>query len=44
LGRCPTCGVGCRVGSRLEACPCCGDAPLTVTGGTELRIKALDVE
>lgn len=44
LGRCPACGAGCRVASRFEACPCCGGAPLAVTGGTEMRVKALDVE
>jgi len=44
LGRCAACGNVSPVTARYELCPRCRTLPLTVTGGTELRVKALDVE
>jgi hydrogenase nickel incorporation protein HypA/HybF len=44
LGRCPDCGNVSPVTARTDACPLCLHCPLQVVGGTELRVKALDVE
>lgn len=43
-GRCPACAAESPMASRYEPCPRCGQGPLRVTGGTELRVTALDVE
>jgi hydrogenase nickel incorporation protein HypA/HybF len=43
-GWCAACGKESLVTARLDACPRCDNLPLQITGGTELRIKALDVE
>ena len=43
-GWCAACNQGLPVRSRLDPCPLCEGFPLRVTGGTELRLKALDVD
>lgn len=42
-GRCPACGESIRLNERYDLCPRC-DMPVEVTGGTELRVKELEVE
>ena len=44
MGLCRVCGAEVEVDSRYEACPVCAEGFVDVTGGTELRIKDLDVE
>lgn len=41
---CMECGDTVRVQARYDACPGCGGHQLEVTGGTEMRVKELDVE
>lgn len=41
---CFSCGRTVIIGSRGSPCPACGDGPLQVTGGEQLRIKDLEVE
>ena len=43
-GLCRTCGAEVEIGARFDPCPACGEGFVDVTGGTELRIKDLDVE
>jgi hydrogenase nickel incorporation protein HypA/HybF len=43
-GLCRVCGAEVEVETRFDACPACGEGFVDVTGGTELRIKDLDVE
>lgn len=42
-GRCPACGKSIRLNERYDLCPQC-NMPVEVTGGTELRVKELEVE
>jgi hydrogenase nickel incorporation protein HypA/HybF len=42
-GRCPGCGESARLVERYDLCPACG-MPMEVTGGTEMRVKELEVE
>ncbi|MEW7976667.1 MAG: hydrogenase maturation nickel metallochaperone HypA [Candidatus Sedimenticola endophacoides] len=41
---CMKCVRGVRVAQRFDACPDCGSYQLQVTGGTEMKIKELEVE
>ena len=43
-GQCQDCGAEVELEARFDLCPACGDGFVTVTGGTELRIKDIDVE
>lgn len=43
-GRCLSCNRQVAVSERYDACPECGGFPVEVTGGTEMRIKELEVE
>lgn len=41
---CMQCGVSVPVAERYDPCPRCGGYQLQVQGGTEMRIKELEVE
>lgn len=41
-GRCPPCGTVFPLDEPYGACPDCG-TPLTITAGTEMRVKELEV-
>jgi len=43
-GRCPACHKTVRLAERYDPCPACGGCPVEVTGGTEMRIRELEVE
>jgi len=43
-GLCLACGGTSVMDTRLAACAHCGDVPLQVLAGTEMRVKALDVD
>lgn len=43
LGWCGACARTWPIEARWEVCPACGAAPLALTGGRELRVKALDL-
>jgi hydrogenase nickel incorporation protein HypA/HybF len=43
-GLCRTCGAEVEVEARFDPCPACAQGFVDVTGGTELRIKDIDVE
>jgi hydrogenase nickel incorporation protein HypA/HybF len=43
-GLCQDCGAQVEIEARFDLCPACGEGFVTVTGGTELRIKDIDVE
>ncbi len=43
-GLCRACGAEVEISARFEPCPACGEGFVDVTGGTELRIKDIDVE
>ncbi len=43
-GLCRACGAEVEIEARFDPCPACGEGFVDVTGGTELRIKDLDVE
>lgn len=43
-GRCLNCNKEVKVAQRYDACPECGGFPVEITGGTEMRIKELEVE
>ncbi len=44
LGWCVECERESSIETRYDPCPLCGKVPLAITGGTEMRVKALDVE
>lgn len=44
LGWCAECEKESPVETRFDPCPHCGRVPLNITGGTQMRVKALDVE
>lgn len=44
LGWCAECERESPVETRYDTCPLCGKVPLKITGGTEMRVKALDVD
>ena len=41
---CMACGVQVEVAERYDPCPRCGGYQLQVQGGTEMRVKELEVE
>lgn len=41
---CKQCGINIPVRQRFDACPECGNYPLQITGGEEMRIRELEVE
>jgi hydrogenase nickel incorporation protein HypA/HybF len=43
-GRCFDCNRTVPVAARFEQCPLCGGYGVEVTGGTEMRVKELEVE
>ena len=43
-GRCMSCLKSVKLAERYDPCPECGGYPVEVTGGTEMRIKELEVE
>jgi hydrogenase nickel incorporation protein HypA/HybF len=43
-GLCRTCGAEVEVEARFDPCPACAQGFVDVTGGTELRIKDIDVD
>lgn len=43
-GWCMKCGETVSLAQRYDACPRCGGYQVQVTGGTELRVKELEVE
>ena len=43
LGWCVECETESPVETRYDPCPLCGRVPLNITGGTQMRVKALDV-
>ena len=44
LGWCVECEKESQVETRYDPCPLCGKVPLAITRGTEMRVKALDVD
>lgn len=43
-GRCLSCNKTVKLAERYDPCPECGGYPVEVTGGTEMRIRELEVE
>ncbi|MBS4095900.1 MAG: hydrogenase maturation nickel metallochaperone HypA [Sulfuricella sp.] len=43
-GRCLECGQNVAVVERFQPCPQCGGFAVDVNGGTEMRVKELEVE
>jgi hydrogenase nickel incorporation protein HypA/HybF len=43
-GLCLACGKGVPVAALYEPCPLCGDYQVRITGGTEMRVKELEVD
>lgn len=43
-GRCVSCGADVEIAARYDPCPRCGEFPVSVTGGTEMRVRELEVE
>lgn len=44
LGWCAECAQESPVETRYDPCPLCGKVPMAISGGTQMRVKALDVE
>lgn len=44
LGWCGECEQEVPVQARFDPCPRCNQGPVRVTGGTQIKLKALDVE
>jgi hydrogenase nickel incorporation protein HypA/HybF len=44
VGWCMECAAQVPLASASEACPLCGGYQLTVTGGTEMQVRELEVE
>lgn len=42
--RCPSCDARFDVTTMWAECPDCGHAPVTVAGGTEFRVKEIEVD
>ena len=42
--RCPACDETFEVEEMWAACPACGHAPVTVLGGTDFRLKEIEVD
>lgn len=43
-GWCPQCEASVDIAGLYDACPLCGGYRVRVTGGNEMRVKALEVE
>jgi len=43
-GRCLSCGRESPVQAFYDPCPACGDVPLVVTAGRDMRLRYLDVD
>ncbi len=43
-GLCFSCGKTVPLAARYDPCPACGGYPVEATGGTEMRVKELEVE
>lgn len=43
-GQCLSCGAQVEIAAVYDPCPKCGDYPVRPTGGTEMRVKELEVE
>lgn len=43
-GRCPGCGAEVALEAREDACPECGSYGLSVSAGTQLRVRELEIE
>jgi len=43
-GLCFNCNQTVRLAARYDPCPACGGYPVQATGGTEMRVKELEVE
>jgi hydrogenase nickel incorporation protein HypA/HybF len=43
-GQCLNCGETVEIAAVYDACPACGGYPVNPLGGTEMRIKELEVE
>ena len=43
-GCCSHCQQTVRLAARYEPCPACGGYPVQATGGTEMRVKEIEVE
>lgn len=43
-GLCFNCNQTVPLAARYDPCPACGGYPVQVTGGTEMRVKELEVE
>ncbi len=41
---CPNCSTQLEIESMWEVCPDCDHAPLTISGGRELRIRQIEIE
>lgn len=44
MGHCPECGQDTELLAVYDSCCHCGAVPVQVTGGTEMRVKELEVE
>jgi hydrogenase nickel incorporation protein HypA/HybF len=44
VGLCLACGKEVAVAALYEPCPLCGDYQVRITGGTEMRVKELEVD
>lgn len=44
VGRCLSCGETVEIAAVYDPCPACGGYPVSPTGGTEMKIKELEVE
>jgi hydrogenase nickel incorporation protein HypA/HybF len=42
-GQCPACGHDTLLDAIYDPCEHCGEVPVVVTGGTEMRVKELEV-
>lgn len=43
-GQCLACGAVVEIAAVYDPCPRCGEHPVQPTGGTEMRVKELEVE
>ena len=41
---CESCAVTVTIDALYDVCPACGAAPLQATGGTAMRVKAIEIE
>lgn len=44
LGRCLSCAAEVEIAAVYDVCPLCGEVPVEPCGGTEMRVKELEVE